>query len=59
MNPQNKSDIIILGRLVPDSGKIHQNQEIYHTGGVICVIKATSYKNPPKILVLAKREGET
>lgn len=24
---------IILGRVLPKSGKIHQNQEVYHTGG--------------------------
>ena len=25
--------MIVLGRLIPDSGKIHQNQEVYATGG--------------------------
>ena len=29
------NDMIILGRLIPDSGKIHQNQEVYDTGGVL------------------------
>ena len=28
------NDMIVLGRLIPDSGKIHQNQEVYVTGGV-------------------------
>ena len=23
------NDMIVLGRLIPDSGKIHQNQEVY------------------------------
>lgn len=27
------NDMIVLGRLIPDSGKIHQNQEVYATGG--------------------------
>ena len=27
------NDMIVLGRLIPDSGKIHQNQEVYDTGG--------------------------
>ena len=26
------NDMIVLGRLIPDSGKIHQNQEVYATG---------------------------
>ena len=29
------NDMIVLGRLIPDSGKIHQNQEVYDTGGVL------------------------
>ena len=27
------NDMIVLGRLIPDSGKIHQNQEVYATEG--------------------------
>lgn len=27
------NDMIVLGRLIPDGGKIHQNQEVYATGG--------------------------
>lgn len=26
---KNNNDTIVLGRLLPDSGKIHQNQEVY------------------------------
>ena len=26
------NEMIVLGRLIPDSGKIHQNQEVYATG---------------------------
>ncbi len=29
------NDMIILGRLIPNSGKIHQNQEVYATGGSV------------------------
>lgn len=29
------NEMIVLGRLIPDSGKIHQNQEVYATGGVV------------------------
>ena len=25
------NDMIVLGRLIPNSGKIHQNQEVYAT----------------------------
>ena len=39
----------VLGRLLPDSGKIHQNQEVYSTEESIGTIKATHYKDPPKI----------
>ena len=29
------NEMIILGRLILDSGKIHQNQEVYAIGGVL------------------------
>lgn len=29
-----KTNIVVLGRLLPDSGKGHQNQEVYYAGGV-------------------------
>ena len=29
------NEMIVLGRLIPDSGKIHQNQEVYATGWVL------------------------
>lgn len=44
-------DVIVLGRVMPDSGKLHQNQEVYDTkGGGSCTLKAAHYKDPPKIL---------
>jgi hypothetical protein len=30
---KNNNDTIVLGRLLPDSGKIHQNQEVYLVRG--------------------------
>lgn len=33
------------------SDKIHQNQEVHSPSGVCITIKATAYKNPPRILV--------
>lgn len=41
----------VVGRLIPDSGKIHQNQEVYETSGLICTIKSTHYKSPPQIII--------
>ena len=45
------NDMIVLGRLIPDSGKIHQNQEVYATWGVCCTLKAALYKDPPKVMI--------
>lgn len=45
---------ICLGRLLPESGKLHQNQEIYHIGGGCPTLKAAHYKDPPKILIGVK-----
>ena len=38
---------------MPDSGKIHQNQEVYMSDNecLMCTLKATHYKDPPKILI--------
>lgn len=44
------NDMIVLGRLIPDSGKIHQNQEVYATVGGCCTLKATTYKDPTKVM---------
>ena len=45
--------VTVLGRLIPCSGKMHQNQEVYMSAGgcLMCTLKATHYKDPPKILV--------
>lgn len=40
--------IIVIGRLIPDSGKIHQNQEVYSENGIMCTLKSTHYKDPPE-----------
>ena len=44
------NEMIVLGRLIPDSGKIHQNQEVYATEGGCCTLKATTYKDPLKVM---------
>ena len=54
-----KYKVNIIGRLIPDSGKIHQNQEVYNTfDSLMCTLKATDYKNPPKILVSVIRRNK-
>ena len=45
------NDMIVLGKLIPDSGKIHQNQEVYATEGGCCTLNATLYKDPPKVMI--------
>lgn len=45
------NDMIYLGRLLPtNSDKIHQNQEVYSVDGIMCCLKSTHYKDPPRIL---------
>lgn len=57
-----QNNMIVLGRLLPDSGKKRQNQEVYSVGGSeICTIKACHSKDPPKILIysnVAKNDNE-
>lgn len=50
--------VSVLGRLIPDSGKIHQNQEVFWDEGIICTIKASHYKSPPQILFLKRGAAE-
>lgn len=47
----NTNDPIILGRIIPDSGKIHQNQEVLSIYGGGITLKACHYKSPPMICV--------
>lgn len=45
------NDIYTVGILLPETtDKIHQNQELYSTDGISPTLKATHYKDPPKIL---------
>lgn len=59
MKNNNKSNsLFILGRILPDSGKIHQNQEVYSTSGICPSLKASTYKDPFKMLVEVKNGKE-
>lgn len=53
MQKLSENKVEVLGRLIPDSGKIHQNQEVYNSfgGRAMCTLKAVHYKDPPKVLV--------
>lgn len=60
MQEINENKVEVLGRLIPDSGKIHQNQEVYNTfgGRSMCTLKAVHYKDPPKILIGYETESK-
>lgn len=45
------NNINILGRITPSNKKIHQNQEVLSPTGIIISLKATHYKDPPKVLI--------
>lgn len=46
-----KPIIVVLGRVLPSTGKMHQNQEVYYGGGIAPTIKAVTYKDPIKVIV--------
>lgn len=53
------NDTLVLGRVLPmNSEKVHQNQEVYSGKGIICTLKATHYKDPPKVLVIEEEDEE-
>ena len=54
MSNTHPSRIHTLGRLLPSTLKIHQNQEVYGVGGISPTIKAVVYKDPIKIVVERK-----
>lgn len=45
-----------LSRVVSSTGKIHQNQEVWSLRGGLCTLKATHYKDAPKVLVKNERK---
>ena len=52
------NESIILGRITPiNNDKIHQNQEVYSNRGIMCTLKATHYKEPPKIMIGEYKDG--
>lgn len=40
--------IQVLGRIIPDSKKLHQKQEVYCVDGIAATLNATSYTEHPK-----------
>ena len=49
------NNIIILGRVLDSTEKMHQNTEVYDVNGICPTQKATQYKKPIKVLVKEKR----
>ena len=45
---------VVIARLLPESNKLHQNQEIYHGGGIACTLKSSHHKDAPKVLIVRK-----
>lgn len=43
-------EVKYIGRVLPSTGKKHQNQEVLSLGG-LCTLKATHCKGTPKVLV--------
>lgn len=48
------SGVIKLCDLYWASGKTHQDMGVYRKDGVSCALRATDYKNPPKVLTVKK-----
>lgn len=49
-------EIKYVGRVLPSTGKQHQNQEVASGGAIMWSLKSTDYKGVPK--VLAKYENK-
>lgn len=48
------NESVILGRVLGLSNdKVHQNQEVYSVDYIASTLKATHYKDPPKILEIS------
>jgi len=59
LNLKQKSEThkpMLIGRLIPDSNKIHQHSEVLSALGVSATVLSTYYKNQPKIIVLCDME---
>ena len=48
-------ELISLCRVLPKSGKLHQNQEVWSGGGISPTLKATNYKDAYKVVVKCKK----
>lgn len=40
----------VMCRVVPVSGKLHQNQEVYNSNGLCATLKSSHFKDPPKTM---------
>lgn len=46
------------GRVLPSTGKHHQNQEVASGSGIMWSLKATDYKGIPKVLVKYEKQNK-
>ena len=54
---QDKNEIITVGICYPESSdKMHQTNVVYGINGIAATIRAVTYKDPPKILVIKNEE---
>ena len=49
-------EIKYVGRVLPSTGKQHQNQEVASGSGAMWPLKSTDYKGVPKVLVKNERK---
>ena len=54
-NDSSFNEIKVLGRILPTTGKIHQQQEVYDINYIAPTCKATHYKNPIRVLVFEEK----
>lgn len=55
-NDSSFNEIKVLGRILPTTGKIHQQQEVYDINHIAPTCKATHYKNPIRVLVFEEKQ---
>lgn len=55
MSRDRTNEILILGKLICNSGKTHEKQEVYDINGVVGTILATCYTDPPKVLIIRNK----
>lgn len=50
--------VLSIGRVLPITEKIHQNQDVWSLRGGLCTLKATHCKDAPKVLVKNEKQNK-